>query len=65
MKITRCLPLCGRNTTVKEDIEQRKKIGKRIRNVEKADRNKWKWTMEKKFDEEIELNREKVKEMVL
>jgi len=37
----RCPPLYGRNTVVKEDIERRKKVGKRIRNVEKADRNKW------------------------
>jgi len=49
---------------VKEDIEWRKKIRKRIRNVEKADRDKWEWTMEEKFNEEIELDREKVKEMV-
>ena len=28
-------PLCKRNLAVKEDIEQRKKIGKRIRNVER------------------------------
>jgi len=39
VKITRCLPLCGRNLAVKEDIEQRKKIGKRIRNVKKANRD--------------------------
>jgi len=39
VKITRCLPLCGRNLAVKEDIEQRKKIGKRIRNVEKVNRD--------------------------
>jgi len=38
VKITRCPPLCGRNMAVKEDIEQRKKIRKRIRNVEKTDR---------------------------
>jgi len=36
----RCPLLCGRNLAVKEDIEQRKKIGKRIRNMEKADRDK-------------------------
>jgi len=36
VKMTRCLPLCGRNLAVKEDIEQRKKIGKRIRNMEKC-----------------------------
>jgi len=62
VKMTRCLPLCRRNIVMKEDIEQRKKVGKRIRNVEKADRDEWEWTMEK-FDEEIKLDREKVKEM--
>jgi len=56
--------LCGRNLVVKEDIEQRKKIGKRIRNVKKANRDEWEWIMEEKFDEEIKLDREKVKKMV-
>jgi len=37
----RCPPLCGRNLVVKEDIEQRKKAEKRIRNIKKADRDKW------------------------
>jgi len=49
---------------VKENIEQRKKIGKRIRNMEKANRDEWEWTIEEKFDKEIELDREKVKEIV-
>jgi len=40
VKMMRCPPLCGRNLVVKEDIEQRKKIRKRIRNVEKANKNK-------------------------
>jgi len=40
--MTRYLPLCKRNLAVKEDIEQRKKMGKRIRNVEKADKDEWK-----------------------
>jgi len=40
VKMTRCPPLCGRNLAVKEDIERRKKIEKRIKNVEKADRDK-------------------------
>jgi len=65
VKITRCPSLCRRNLAVKEDIERRKKIRKRIRNMEKADRDEWEWTMEEKFDKEIELDREKVKEMVL
>jgi len=50
---------------VKKDIEQRKKIEKRIRNVEKTNRDEWEWTIKKKFDEEIELDKVKVKEMVL
>jgi len=40
VKMTRCLPLCERNLTIKENIEQRKKVRKRIKNIEKADRNK-------------------------
>jgi len=39
VKMMRCLPLCRRNLAVKEDIKQRKKMGKRIRNVEKANRD--------------------------
>jgi len=64
VKMTRCPPLCRRNTAVKEDVERRKKVGKRIRNVEKTDKDKWEWTMEEKFDKEIELDKEKMKEMV-
>jgi len=56
--------LCGRNLVVKEDIEQRNKVRKRIRNVKKADKDEWEWTIEEKFNEEIELDREKVKEIV-
>jgi len=41
VKMTRCPPLYGRNLVVKEDIEWRKKIRKRIRNIEKANRDKW------------------------
>jgi len=39
--MTRYLPLCRRNLVVKEDIEQRKKARKRIRNIKKADRDEW------------------------
>ena len=49
---------------VKKDIKQRKKIRKRIRNVEKADRDKWEQMIEEKFNKKIELDREKVREMV-
>ena len=64
VKMTRCPPLCGRNLAVKEDIEWRKKIGKRIRNLEKTNRDKWEWTMKEKFNKEIRLDKEKVKEIV-
>ena len=64
IKITRCLPICKRNTVVKKNIEQRKKIGKRIRVVDQGDRNEWKWTIEEKFDDKVELDGEKVKKIV-
>jgi len=64
VEMTRCPPLYGRNLVVKEDIEWRKKIRKRTRNVEKANRDEWEWMMEEKFDKEIKINREKVREMV-
>ena len=38
--MSRCLPLCRRNMAVKEDIEQRKKMKKKIRNVNKANKDK-------------------------
>jgi len=38
--MTRCLPIYGRSLVVKEDIERRKNIGKRVRTVEKTDRDK-------------------------
>ena len=42
VKMIRYPSICGRNTVVKEDREQRKKIGKRIRAVDQADRDEWK-----------------------
>jgi len=36
----RCLLLCEKNLAIKENIEWIKKIGKRIKNMEKADREK-------------------------
>jgi len=42
---------------VKGDIEKRKQIGKRVRAVEKVDRDKWKMSMEENFDDEVELDR--------
>ena len=40
-------------------------MGKRIRNINKSDQEKWKWTIEKKFNKEIEMNKKKVRKMVL
>jgi len=37
--MTKCPPLYRKNLAVKENIEQRKKTGKRIRNIENADRD--------------------------
>ena len=42
VKMKRYLPTCGRKVVVKEEIEKRKKIGKRIRVVDQADREEWK-----------------------
>jgi len=62
--MTRCPPIYRRSLAVKEDIEKRKKIGKRVRAVEKTDKDKWKILMEEKFDNEVKLDREKVRKMV-
>ena len=62
--MTRCPPIYRRSLVVKEDIEKRKKIGKRVRAVEKTDKDKWKILMEEKFDKEVKLDREKVRKMV-
>ena len=62
--MTRCLPICGRKIAVK-DIEKKKKVERRVRAIEKLDRDKWKILIEEKFDDEVELNREKVRKIVL
>ena len=60
----RYLSICGRNTVVKEDREQRKKIRKRIRAVDQVDRDEWKQTIKEKFNNEIQLDKEKVRNIV-
>ena len=40
VKMTRCPPICRRKIAVKEDIEKKKKVGKRVRAIEKSDRDK-------------------------
>ena len=41
-----------------------KKIRKRVRVVEKVDRDKWKMLMEEKFNDKVKLNKEKVRKIV-
>jgi len=52
--MTRCPPICRRKIAVKEDIEKKKKVGRRVRVIEKSDRDKWKILMEEKFNNEVE-----------
>ena len=51
--MTRCPPICGRKIAVKKDIEKKKKVGRRVRVIEKSDRDKWKILMEEKFNNEV------------
>jgi len=39
IKITRCPPIYRRKIVVKKDIERKKKVRRRIRAIEKSDRN--------------------------
>ena len=60
----RYLPICEKSLTVKGDIEKRKKIEKRVKVVEKVDKDKQKISIEEKFNNKVELNRKKVKKIV-
>ena len=64
VKITRCPLICKRKIVVKEDIERKKKVRKRVRAIEKLDRDEWKMSMEENFDNEVKLDKEKVRKMV-
>ena len=64
VKITRCPLIYGKKIAVKEDIKKKKKVRRRVRAIEKSDRDEWKMLMEEKFDNEVELDREKVRKMV-
>ena len=57
--MTRCPPICGRKIAVKKDIEKKKKVGRRVRAIEKLDRDEWKILVEEKFNDEVRLDREK------
>ena len=39
IKITRCPPIYGRKIVVKKNIERKKKVGRRIKAIEKSDRD--------------------------
>ena len=65
VRITRCPSICRKSLAVKEDIEKRKKIGKRVRIVKKTDRDKWKILIEEKFNNKVKLDKEKVRKIVL
>jgi len=62
--MTRCLPIYRRKIAVKENIERKKKVEKRIRVVGKLDRDEWKMLVEEKFNDKVKLDREKVRKMI-
>jgi len=45
---------------VKENIERKIKVGRKIRAIEKLNRDEWKMSIEEKFKNKVELDREKV-----
>ena len=65
VKMTRCPPICKRSIVAKKETEKRKKVEERIRAIGKSERDEWKMLMKKKFDNEVELDKEKVRKMVL
>jgi len=40
--MTRCLPIYGGSIVTKREIEKRRKVERRIRVVEKSDKDEWK-----------------------
>ena len=64
VKMTRYSPICRRKIAVKKEIEKKKKIGKRIKVADQADREEQKWTIKEKFNNKVELDREKVRKIV-
>jgi len=56
--------LMQKKLSSKRKYKIEKENEKKIRSMDKADKDKWKWTMQEKFNEEVELDREKVKKMV-
>ena len=65
VKMTRYPPICGRSIVAKKETEKERKEERRIKTIEKSERDKQKMSIEKKFNNEVELDREKVRKMVL
>jgi len=48
----------------KKENRKKRKIERRIRAIEKSEKNEWKMLMKEKFDDKVELDREKVRKIV-
>ena len=64
VKMMRCPPICGKSMVVKKETEKRRKVEEKIRVIGKSERDEWKMLVEEKFDNEVEIDREKVRKMV-
>jgi len=51
--MTKCPPIYGRSIVAKKETEKGRKVEKRIRAIGKSERDKWKMSIEEKFDDEI------------
>ena len=58
-------PICERSIVAKKKTEKRRKVKKKIRAIENLERDEQKMSMEEKFDDEVELDRKKVRKIVL
>ena len=63
--MTRCPPISRRSIATKRETEKGRKVERRIRAVRKSDRDEWKLSIEEKFDNKVELDKEKVRKIVL
>ena len=54
VKMMRCPPICGKSMVVKKETEKRRKVKGKIRVIGKSE----------KFDNEVKIDREKVRKMV-
>ena len=63
--MTRCPPISRRSIATKRETEKGRKVERRIRAVRKSDRDEWKLSIEEKFNNKVELDKEKVRKIVL